>query len=190
MKALIVRKWLPGLLVPILLLAQFAGAADPSKTDGLDRLNGKWKLDWEQSESFAPAMQALEVPWLVRQMAGLISVQITFAVAPGDCDTCDPSLLIESENPIQNTSRTVVLDGVPRPFIDVLGNDSMDRFRWHPEGGMEMVRERILDSGKAAKIHERRTVDEDLVTMVSTMTVWVDGRERTSVRRILMKVDP
>ena len=149
-----------------------------------------WRLDWSQSDSFGHAMKALEVPWLVRQMAGIVPVQITIEVAPTECVICDPRLHIHSKNPIKDTSRTVQLDGVARPFTDVMGNESMDQFSWDPEQGMEMVRERVLDSGKAAKIQERRTVTEDLSMMVSTMTVWVEGEERAFVRRILVKVDP
>ena len=94
-------------------------------------------------------------------------------------------LPIQSENPIKNTQRVVVLDGVARPFTDPIGNQSMDQFTWHAERGMEMVRNRMLKSGKAAKIHERRTVSEDLTMMESIMTVWVDGEQRATVKRIL-----
>ena len=161
-----------------------------SELKALDRLNGSWKLDWNQSDSFKPAMQALEVPWVVRQMAGIVSVQLTIEVTPAECETCEPSLHIRTTNPIKDTERIVVLDGIPRPFTDVMGNGSMDQFSWDPELGMEMVRERVLDSGKAAKIRERRTVSDDLSTMISTMTVWIEGEERASLRRILLKVDP
>ena len=155
------------------------GNGDGTETRGLEsleRLSGKWKLDWDQSESFKPAMKALEVPWLIRQMAGIISVQVTIAVAPSECEACRPSLQISSENPVKNTSRIVRLDGVSRPFTDALGNDSMDLFTWDPEDGMEMVRERVLGSGKSARIRERRTVTDDLSKMVSTMTVWVEAK--------------
>lgn len=185
-----------GLAICILFASPVAVALSPSEPEDpdppkvLDQLSGVWRLDWSQSESFGPAMKALEVPWLVRQMAGVIPVQITIEVAPLDCEICSPSLHIRSKNPIKNTSRVVMLDGIARPFTDVLGNDSMDLFSWHPEFGMEMVRERVLGSGKSAKIRERRTVTEDLSTMISTMTVWVEGEERASVRRILSKVDP
>jgi hypothetical protein len=155
----------------------------------IDRLTGVWKLDWRQSDSFGPAMKALEVPWLVRQMAGIVTVRIIIEMAPSECGVCNPSLLMRSENPIRDTSRVVVLDGVARPFTDVMGNDSMDLFFWDPENGMVMVRHRVLDSGKSAKIRERRTVTDDLSTMISTMTVWVEGEERASVRRVLVKVD-
>ena len=178
-----------GLALSILLASQLALAEDPSGSDSLDRLTGKWKLDWDRSESFAPAMKALEVPWLVRQMAGLVSVQVTIDVEPPDCQACRPSLHISSENPIKNTSRYVHLDGVSRPFTDVMGNESMDLFTWSADDGMEMIRERVLDSGKLAKIYERRSVNDDLTTMVSTMIVWVDGEERASVRRVLLRVE-
>jgi len=171
------------------LSAPGAGAFDPGTPDSLERLDGIWKLDWERSESFGPAMKALEVPWLVRQMAGLVSIQVTIEVTEPECEGCSRSLEIESENPIKNTSRHVMLDGVPRPFTDVMGNKSTDVFTWDPDRGMEMMRERILDSGKSARIYESRTVTDDLATMVSTMTVWIDGEERASVRRILSRVD-
>ncbi len=195
MNRLLISRLSVGLAICILLISPVAVALSPSGQDepdqpeALDRLNGRWKLDWNQSDSLGPAMKALEVPWLVRQMAGVIAIQIAIEVAPDDCETCSPSLRIRSKNPIKNTSRVVTLDGVARPFTDVMGNDSMDLFSWHPQFGMQMVRERVLNSGKSAKILERRTVTDDLSTMISTMTVWVEGEERASVRRILSKVD-
>jgi hypothetical protein len=180
---------LVGLTLFLLLAVGGAGAFEPADPDSLDRLGGKWKLDWDRSESFGPAMMALEVPWLVRQMAGLVSIQVTIEVEASECEACSPSLRISSKNPIRNTSRQVFLDGVSRPFTDVMGNESMDVFTWDPARGMEMVRERVLDSGKAARIYESRTVTDDLATMVSTMTVWVEGQEQASVRRILSRVD-
>ena len=179
-----------GLMIPLMLAAYSARASGSEEPVSLDRLTGKWKLDWDQSESLAPAMKALEVPWLVRQMAGLVSVQVTIEVGDPACEACLPALLISNENPIRNTSRVVLLDGVSRPFTDVLGNESMDQFTWNPDDGMEMIRERVLDSGKSAKIYEQRTVNADLSRMTSTMTVWVEGEERASVRRILSKVEP
>lgn len=185
-----IRFFTLGLTISLLLAAQGAGAFGPDESDPLNRLSGKWKLDWDRSESFSSAMKALEVPWLVRKMAGLISVQVTIQVETPECDECRRALHISSENPIKNTSRVVFLDGVSRPFTDVMGNESMDVFTWNPDRGMEMIRERVLDSGKAAKILESRTVTDDLSTMVSTLTVWVEGEERASVRRVLSKVDP
>ena len=154
----------------------------------LDRLNGRWKLDWSRSDPVEPLMVALEVPWLIRRLAGVVSVHEVFEVESPECEGCSVRLRIVSENPIRNTTRIVVLDGVPRPAVDPLGNESMDRFRWIPGQGLEMKRERVLKSGKEARIHERRSVDEDLETMVSTMTVWVDGEERASIRRVLVRI--
>jgi hypothetical protein len=185
----VIRFFVVGLMLFLLLVVQAASAFEPAEPDSLDRLGGRWKLDWDRSESFGPAMKALEVPWLVRQMAGLVSIQVTIEVDASGCEGCSRSLQISSKNPIRNTSRLVFLDGVSRPFTDVMGNESMDVFTWDPDLGMEMVRERVLNSGKAARIYESRTVTDDLTTMVSTMTVWVEGKEQASVRRILSKVD-
>jgi hypothetical protein len=154
---------------------------------GLDRLNGRWKLDWSRSDRFDPVMEALEVPWLLRRLAGVVSVHVTFAIEPPECEGCGERLQIVSENPIKNTTRVVVLDGVARPATDPLGNESMDLFHWTDEQGLEMLRERVLKSGKAARIQEHRKVGEDYDTMVSTMTVWIEGEERASVRRVLVR---
>ncbi len=178
------------LLLQILVSILVAGAAQAAESSSLERLNGRWKLDWDRSESFEPVMKALEVPWLLRKMAGVVTVHVTFKVAEPTCPGCEPSMQIESENPIKNTNRVVQLDGVARPFTDPIGNESMDQFWWRSDKGVEMVRSRVLKSGKKAKIHEFRTVTEDLRTLVSTMTVWVDGVERASVRRIMSKVAP
>jgi len=181
----------------VLLLPGLAEASGPESADSaadpglaLERLNGVWELDWERSDSFEPVMDVLEVPWLLRRLAGLISVQIAIEVKPPTCETCPPTMHVAQKNPVRNSERTVELDGVARPATDPLGNESLDRFSWSPEIGMEMMRERTLDSGRSARIRERRRVEDDLHTMVSTMTVWIDGVEEASVRRVLRKVEP
>jgi hypothetical protein len=82
----------------------------------------------------------------------------------------------------------VVLDGEPRPAKDPLGNESIDRFTWSPDHGLEMIRERVLKSGKSARIRERRKVADDRKTMVSLFTVWIDGEERASLRRVMRRI--
>lgn len=164
------------------------GASQAGPVTELDRMNGKWQLDWDQSDPFDPVMKLLETPWLARRLAGIVSVYVTFEVESAECETCEPRLRIVQENPIRNTTRVVVLDGEPRPAKDPLGNESVDRFSWNPEHGLEMVRERVLKSGKAARIRERRSVAEDLNTMVSFLTVWIDGEERASIRRVMRRI--
>lgn len=168
--------------------ARASTAPDPALE--LERLNGSWALDWNESDSFEPVMEALETPWLVRRLAGMIDVQINLAVEPPGCETCPPKLRVEQSNPIRSSKRTVALDGVARPGKDPLGNETLDRFSWSPDAGMEMVRERTLRSGKRARIHEKRRVEDDLRTMISLMTVWVDDVEQVQVRRVLRKVEP
>ncbi|MFT5441037.1 MAG: hypothetical protein ACI8W3_000077 [Myxococcota bacterium] len=182
----IVQKIAAALLTAVVLSSTLAQAG---KIQDITRLNGRWALDWDQSESFDPAMDALEVPWFLKRLSGVISIYLTLTVEPASCDSCEPRLRIFQENPIKNVTRTVELDGVSRPATDALGNESMDRFTWHPDRGMEMFRERVLKSGKAARIHESRTIADDLDTMISTMTVWIDGEERAKVRRVLVKVE-
>jgi hypothetical protein len=180
-------RWI--LLIEVALLVLVASTLQANQTTDLDRLNGRWKLDWGRSDSFEPAMLALEVPWLFRRLAGIASAHVLFTVEPPECEECDPRLRIVQETPIKNTTRVVILDGVPRPFEDVLGNDCLDRFTWDSEHGVEMMRERALKSGRSARIRERRTVEDDMKTMVAEMTVWIDGEERASIRRVLRKLE-
>jgi hypothetical protein len=178
----------PSDLVISAVPAEEVAAFDP--TLDLDRLNGRWTIDWKASDSFEPVMDALEVPWLLRRLAGVVKAYITITVESPPCDTCNPSLRIEQESPVRDSSRVVRLDGVARPSKDPLGNETVDRFDWTPETGMELIRVRTLGSGRTARILERRVVEDDLRTMVSTMTVWVDDVERAQVRRVLRKVKP
>lgn len=182
-------KALRSLIAMMIFCLVAPSTAHAGTNPGLDRLNGRWKLDWSRSESVDPVMKALEVPWLIRRLAGVVSVYVIFESEDPDCEGCSERLRIVSENPIKNTTRLVVLDGVPRPAVDPLGNESLDEFRWHPETGLEMKRERVLKSGKKARIREQRVVGDDLDTMVSTMTVWVDGEQVASVRRVMTR-DP
>lgn len=173
----------------VALIAWPVGATSADSTVDLLRLNGRWKLDWDRSESFDPVMDLLEVPWLVQRLSGIVPVYATFEVEAPACESCAPSLRIFQENPIKNTTRVVVLDGKPGPFVDPLGNESIDRFTWSSDSGLEMIRERVLKSGKKARILDRRSVEDDLASMISTMTVWIDGEERASIRRVLVKVN-
>ena len=166
-----------------------AGSVQAGQPSDLERFNGRWKLDWERSEPMEPMMKVLELPWLLRKLAGIVSVYVSYAVEAPECEGCEPRLRIVLENPIKNTTRVVVLDGEPRPATDPLGNTSLDRFSWNPEHGMKMVRERSLKSGRSARLVDRRRVEDDLKTMVATLKVWVDDEERVSVRRVFIRVE-
>lgn len=179
-------RWLLSLGIALSILSPGASQAGP--LGELERFNGKWQLDWDRSDPFDDVMKLLETPWLARRLAGVVKVYVTFEVEPPECETCQPKLKITQENPIRDTTRTVVLDGEPRPAKDPLGNESIDRFSWSPEHGLEMVRERTLKSGNAARIRERRRVADDLDTMVSRFTLWIDGEERASIRRVMRRV--
>jgi hypothetical protein len=175
-------------LTGVALWVLTAGVAQAGPILELERFNGKWKLDWDESDPFDPVMKLLETPWLMRRLAGVVTVYVTFEVEPPECEGCEQRLKILQENPIKNTSRVVVLDGKPRPAKDPLGNESIDRFTWSPKNGLEMVRERILKSGKSARIRERRSVADDLKTMVSFFTVWINGEERATIRRVMRRI--
>ncbi len=179
-------RWL--LVTEVVLCILVAWIAQAGQSTDLDRLNGRWKIAWDRSDSLEPAMEALEVPWLVRRLAGVVSAHVTFVVEYPECEGCEPRLRIVQENPLKSTTRVVALDGEPHSFEDALGNDCLDRFTWDPEHGMEMTREHELRSGSSAQIREQRSVEDDLQTMVSNMTVWVDGEQRASIRRVLLKV--
>ena len=176
------------------LLCGSAVAAEPSTIPAtqpadVQSLNGRWKLNWELSESADPMMEALEISWFLRKLAGVVSVQVIYAVEPPECEGCKSRLRITLENPIKKTDRVVLLDGVARPAIDPLGNESLDQFSWDPEHGMQMVRDRSVKSGKSARIVDFRRVGDDLQTLVSNLKVWIDGEERVSVRRVFDRVD-
>ena len=177
------------LILSICLLVGADGVALASSPGELSRLNGRWKLDWDRSESIDPAMDLLEVPWMVKKMSGIVTIHATFEVTPPTCETCAPNLRIDQENTIKNSTRRVILDGEPVAHTDPLGNNSMDSFIWSEETGLKMVRERVLKSGKKAKIIDVRFVEDDLASMVSVMTVFIDGEERAKVRRVLTRVD-
>lgn len=182
--------WLSCVFVASLAFASaFASIVSASSPTDLDRINGRWKVDWKKSDSLDATMKVLEVPWLFRKLVGVVPVHETIEVQPPGCEGCEPSLRIHSQNPVKDTDRVVFLDGQSRPHVDPLGNESMDRFTWSEEHGMEMTRERVLKSGKSVKIYERRTVTDDLQTMVTQVTVWVDGKEHGTTRRVLTK-DP
>ncbi len=166
-----------------------ATAAHVGDNPGLENLSGRWKMDWDRSEPVEPVMKALELPWLVRQLAGVVSLHMSFSIQPPECDVCEDRLQIMSENPIKNTTRIVVLDGVARPAVDPLGNKSLEKYRWGPDGRLEMTRTRVLKSGKKALLREQRKVGDYLDTLVSTMTVWIEDKEVASVRRIMIR-DP
>lgn len=156
---------------------------------GPARLDGEWKLDWDRSDSFEPAMKALETPWLMRKLAGIARVGLELrAVAPQpDCEECAEKVVVTLSTPISTKQVEVVLDGKPRPGEDPRGRATVDRYTWTTEDGLEMIRELELPSGSQARIVEVRNLGVDPDTLSSRMTVWVDGSERASIKRTFIR---
>ena len=139
--------WLSILLGLTLPLAAF------SETEP-QALDGRWRLDWDRSESFASALEAMEVGWFMRQLAGVARVDIAIQSLEAECADCPSRLELTFSSPISNRSEVVFLDGRPRPGKDPQGNDTLDRYRLTDTGGVERVRELELPSGRAARLVE------------------------------------
>jgi hypothetical protein len=172
--------------VTLISLSTLAAANSPS---GPAELDGHWKLDWDRSDSFAPVMKALEVPWLLRKLAGVASVGLELRALPpsADCEDCSQEMMVTLSSPISTNETRVVFDGEPRPGEDPRGRDTIDRYTWSAETGMEMIRELELPSGKQARLQESRVLGESKDTLLSTLRVWIDGAEQASVNRTFMR---
>ena len=83
----------------------------------------------------------------------------------------------------------VTLDGTPRPGKDPRGRDTMDRYTWASERGLEMIRELELPSGSHARLRETRDLGDDSDTLVSRLAVWVDETQRASVYRTFERTE-
>ena len=175
------------LLFSAFLTSSVAIAADAAA--GPARLDGVWRLDWDRSDSFEPVMKALETPWLMRRLAGIarVGVELRAVAAPTDCDACAEKVMVTLNTPISTKEGEAILDGVPRPGEDPRGRATVDRYRWMPGEGLEMIRELELPSGSRARLREVRNLGDDPDTMSSQLTVWIDGSERASIARTFVR---
>jgi hypothetical protein len=89
--------------------------------------------------------------------------------------------------PISSNEVEVTLDGKPRPGEDPRGRATVDRYTWTSEGGLEMIRELELPSGSQARLVETRNLGVDPDTLLSRLTVWIDGSERASIERTFIR---
>jgi hypothetical protein len=168
-----------GLLVPALLHADVPD----------QNLNGTWRLDWDRSESFAPALKAMEVGWFMRSLAGVARVNVGIRSIPPECETCPNALEIVFSTPIATNSEVVFLDDEPRPGTDPQGNSTMDRYTRTDDGGVKMVRETTLPSGKQARLVETRTLGDAENLMLSHLVVFVEDERKASVHRTFVRAD-
>jgi hypothetical protein len=134
-------------------------------------------------------MKALEVPWLMRRLAGVASAHVTLQLQPSDCGACPAKLRIVEESPISTTEFVATLDGVSRPGVDPAGNETVDEYRPSGAAGIELIRTRRLSSGRSARIREVRAPGETSDTLDSILTVWVDDEQQAMVRRVFRRVE-
>jgi hypothetical protein len=175
--------------ISIISMADAEPMAAANASDGPSRLDGRWELDWKQSESFEPIMKALEGSWLMRRLAGIARVRLGLRAEPADCEECPEKVLVKLSTPISSNEVWAVLDGVPRPGRDPRGRTTLDSYIWTAERGLEMFREVELPSGRFARLHETRDLADSSDTISSVLVVSIDGVEQASVRRIFRRVD-
>ena len=175
------------LVIALLLATTLASAADAPA--GPARLDGHWKLDWDRSGSFEPVMKALETPWLMRRLAGIarVGLELRAIRTPSDCEKCPEKVMVTLLTPISNSEAEAILDGQPRPGEDPRGRATLDRYSWTSERGLEMIRELELPSGNQARLIEIRNLGADSDTLLSTLTVWIDGSLQASVERTFIR---
>ena len=174
-------------LIAALALITFAGPAALANSDA-EALDGSWKLDWERSEPFDPVLEALELGWIMRRLAGVASVEMGLRSLAPACDTCAERVEISFVSPISERTEVVTLDGEQRPGEDPQGNPTIDSYRWDGEAALEMTRERKLPSGKRARIVDSRRMGDDADTLLSQLTIWVEGEQRASVHRVFERI--
>ena len=90
-------------------------ASDPEAALQPADLAGRWRLDWERSPSMEPFLEAIEVPWPIRQLAGRASVELRIVARDG-------ALVQVVQHAIGREERTLWLDGVVRRERGVLGS--------------------------------------------------------------------
>jgi hypothetical protein len=176
-------------LLTIALLLSTSSTVAADMPTGPTRLDGEWKLDWDQSDSFEPAMKALEASWFLRKLAGVarVGLEMRALPLPDECNECAERILVTVSTPISTKEVEVILDGTPRPGEDARGRATVDRYSWTSENGLEMIRELELPSGSQARMVEIRNLGVDPDVLSSQLTVWVDGSERVSVKRTFVR---
>jgi hypothetical protein len=134
-------------------------------------------------------MKALEASWFLRKLAGVarVGLEMRAVAVPSNCDECIERITVTLNTPISNKEVEAILDGEPRPGEDARGRATVDRYTWSSKDGLEMIRELELPSGSQARMVETRDLGEDPDTLSSQLTVWVDGAERASVKRMFIR---
>ena len=174
------------LLTTLLLFLVMPSWGIASGRDDPARLDGVWRLDWDQSDSFEPVMKALEIGWLIRKLAGVarVGLELRAVPLPEDCQKCVRDMLVTLKSPLSKDEVRVTLDGVARPGKDPRGRDTLDAYRWTKEGALEMDREVVLPSGRQARLLETRSLDSDPDKLISRLVVFVEGSQEASITRI------
>lgn len=176
-------------IVALGLVVATSSLAAATTPEGPARLDGRWELDWDRSGSFEPAMEALEVSWFLRKLAGVARVGFEMRARPAKREGPTEGILVKQITPLSTSEVVVLLDGVARPGKDPTGRDTLDRYTWTSERGLEMIREFDLPSGAKARVREQRRLGDTPETLESVLTVWTDGVERASVRRVFRRMD-
>ena len=168
------------LTASVLLSVPTPGASDPEAALQPADLAGRWRLDWERSPSMEPFLEAIEVPWPIRQLAGRASVELRIVARDG-------ALVQVVQHAIGREERTLWLDGVVRRERGVLGRDQEARHRWTPQG-LVTVSEMTLPSGRIAALRSDLSLTDD-GRLLSICRVEVPGRVPVVARRVFRRTD-
>ena len=175
------RRWVA------LLLLLASGVAPATAEPDLDAMGGRWRLDWERSDPSDALMEALEVGWVLRQLAGVATVELTVKPLERACASCPERFEFTVHSPLSDRKSLAILDDEARPGVDPQGTPTVDRYR-RSQNGIERTRVLTLPSGKAATLVENRAVVG--ATLQSNLAVSIDGAERTRVKRVFTRVAP
>ena len=170
----------------IIALAGSPGCADDG---GLGALEGRWALDRDAPDSFDPVMKALEVPWLLRRLAGVGSIEFGLEVIPVEaCADCPLRIRMSEATPVRATEYEVTTDGVFRDGTDPAGNETRDAWTSPSEGRLRLERTRTLPSGKKTRITDTRSIGTTPNEMISILTVNIDREPAPESRRVFVRL--
>lgn len=132
-------------------------AKDGSRPERADLVEwaGVWILDRDASDPIGPLMKLLDLPWIARKVADVMTPILTITVLG------DGSLRMVNENPIQTTDRKMPADGI-------------EREREAPAGRRVVSSEVWSDAGQLVAVDQNHIDDDRVVVVTST---WARVRE-------------
>lgn len=136
---------------------QAAGAEDAGPPPDQSAWVGTWQLDKAASDDSAPMLDAMDVPWYVRPLAGAFTPE--FQVTQEG-----PGFAWASQTPLGSRTQHFRADHAPYDGTDLLDRSFEQSSWWQPDGHLVVDRETTLPDGKKVDVRSEWVLAGDQLT--------------------------